>query len=75
MKNVTCDDYMLPIGSRSSKVAKEITSREHLAGRSRKVVCDADINVFRSVSTAVISVEDLHPFDCDWSAIVNCKPG
>ena len=75
MKNVTCDDYMLPIGSRSSKVAKERTSREHLAGRGREVVCDADINVVSPPSTATISVEDLHPFDCDRSAVVNGKPG
>ena len=74
MKNVTCDDYMLPIGSRSSEVAKERTSREHLAGRSRELVRDAHINVFCSVATAVISVEDLHPFDGDRSAVVDCKP-
>ena len=74
MKNVTCDDYMLPIGSRSSKLAKERTSRKHLAGRGGELVCDADINVFCPVSTAVISVEDLHPFDGDRSAVVDCKP-
>ena len=66
---------MLPISSRSSKLAKERTSREHLAGRGGELVCDADINVFCPVSTAVISVEDLHPFDCDCGAIIDGKPG
>ena len=38
MNNLTCDDYMLPISARSSKVAEERASSEHLIGRSRKLV-------------------------------------
>ena len=71
---LTWDDYVLPIYARSSKLAKERTSRKHFAGRGWELVCDADINVFRSVSTAILSVEDLHPFDCDCGAIIDGKP-
>ena len=38
MTNLTCDDYMLTISARPSKVAEERTPREHLVGRSRKLV-------------------------------------
>ena len=66
---------MLPISSRSSKLAKERTSREHLAGRGWELVWDPHLNVFRSISTATISVEDLHPSNSDWSSIVDGQPG
>ena len=66
---------MLSISARSSKMAEERTPREHLTGGSRKLVWDAHINVFRTVSTTIFSIEDLHSVDSDCSAVVNGKPG
>merc|ERR1711962_1206559 len=66
---------MLPINCRSSKVAEERTAREHMTGRSRKLVCDADVNVLCALSTAPLSVEDIHSVDSDCSAKVDGKPG
>ena len=73
--NPTCDDYMLPISGRPSKVAQERTTREHLAGRSRKLVWDAHVNIPGPISAAILSIKDLHPLDSDSGAIVNGKPG
>ena len=75
INNPTCDDYMLPISGRPSKVAQERTTREHLAGRSRKLVWDAHVNIPGPISAAILSVKDLHPLDIDSGAIVNGKPG
>ena len=66
---------MLPVYARSSKVAKENTSREHLAARSRKLIWDAHVDIPSSISAATFSVEELHPCDCDLSAVVDGKPG
>ena len=74
LNNLTCDIYTLPISCRSSKVSKGRTPREHLIGRSRKLVWDADVNVFRTVSTAIFSIEDLHSVDSDRSTVVDGKP-
>ena len=73
--NLTYDAYMLPISARSSKVAEEKTPREHLVGRSRKLIWDTHVNIPSSISAAIFSVEELHPIDCDLSAVVDGKPG
>ena len=66
---------MLPIGARSSKMAKEVTARKHLIARSWKLVRNADVNISSSISTAVSSVDYLNPFDNDSCAVVNGDPG
>ena len=66
---------MLPIRSRSNKTAKKGAARKHLPARSWKFIRDADINILSSISTASTSVENLHPFDGDCSAVVNGNPG
>ena len=73
--NRTCDNYLLPISPRSSKVAKERASREHLAGSRRKHVWDSDVNIFCTVSTAIPTVEYLYPFHSNCSAVIDGKPG
>ena len=73
--NRTCDNYLLPISPRSSKVAKEKASREHLAGSRRKHVWDSDVNIFCTVSTAIPTVEYLYPFHSNCSAVIDGKPG
>ena len=50
-------------------------TRKHLATRRWKLVRNADINIFSSVSTAVDSVENLYSLDSDCFAIVDGNPG
>ena len=66
---------MLPIRARSNKTAKEGAARKHLAARSWKLIRNTDINISSSTSTALTSVENLHPLDADSGAVVNGKPG
>ena len=66
---------MLPSSSRSSKTAKVVAAREHLAARSWELVRDADFNISSSLPTAIASVEYLNPLNGDWSAVVNGNPG
>ena len=68
-------DNVLAIIARSCKMAKEVAARKHLAARSWKLIRNADINIFSSSSTALTSVENLHPLDSDCGAVVNGKPG
>ena len=68
-------DNVLAIIARSCKMAKEVAARKHLAARSWKLIRNADINIFSSSSTALTSVENLHPLDSDSGAVVNGKPG
>ena len=72
---LTWDDYVLSIGGRSSKMAKEGAARKHLIARSWKLVRNADVNISSSISTAVYSVEYLNPFNNDSCAVVNGDPG
>ena len=72
---LTWDDYVLPISARSSKMAKEVTARKHLAARSWKLVRNADVDISSSLSTAVCSVEYLNPFNHDSCAVVYGDPG
>lgn len=72
---LTWDDDVLPISARSSKMPEEGATREHLAGRGRKLVRNADIDISSSLPTAVNSVEYLNPLNGDWSFVVNGKPG
>ena len=72
---LTCDDDVLPIKGRSSKMAEEVAAREHLATRSWKLVRNADINISRPVSTACDSVENLDSVDGDCFAVVDGNPG
>ena len=65
-----------PISVRSSKTAKEIAARKHLAARSwEKFFRDANFNISSSLPTAIASVEYLNPLNGDWSAVVNGNPG
>ena len=59
---------------KSRKMSKECATRKHLAARSWKLVRNADINIFSSVSTAVDSVENLYSLDSDCFAIVDGNP-
>ena len=72
---LTWDDYVLSIGGRSSKMAKEGAARKHLIARSWKLVRNADVNISSSSSRAIISVENLNPFNNDSCAVVNGDPG
>ena len=64
---------MLPISGRTSKEAKQGTPSEHLAPRTRKLVRDADVNIFCSASI-VRSVENLDPLDSDRTTKVEGNP-
>ena len=57
------------IGGRSSKMAEKGSAREHLAVRSRKLVCDADINISSSFPIS-LSMEQLNPLDGDCRGVV-----
>ena len=56
-------------------MAKEGSTRKHLAVRSRKLIRDADINILSSRPTAIMSVEYLNPLNGDQSFVVNGNPG
>ena len=66
---------MLSFFGRPSKVAKQGATRKLPVFSFRKLVGDADVKIFGSVSTAVSSVVDLHSIHGDCSAIVDGKPG
>ena len=55
-------------------MSEEGATRKHLATRRWKLVRNADINIFSSVSTAVDSVENLYSLDSDCFAIVDGNP-
>ena len=65
----------MPVGGRSRKVAKEVTSRKHVNARSWKLIRNADVNISSSIPAALTSVEDLNPLDGDRSAVVDGNPG
>ena len=71
----TQDDYVLPVSSRSSKMAKKGATRKNLAVRGWKLVGNADIDISSPISTASASVENLDPLDGDRGAVVNGNPG
>ena len=56
-------------------MAKEGATRKHLAARSWKLVCDADVNISSSEPTACATVEKLNPLDGDRCAEVDGNPG
>ena len=66
---------MLSFFGRPSKVAKQGATSKLPVFSFRKLVGDADVNIPGSASTAVSSVEDLHPIHGDWLAIVDGEPG
>ena len=67
---------MLSFFGRPSKVAKQGATSKLPVFSFRKLVGDADVNIFGSVSTASrSSVVDLHSIHGDCSAIVDGKPG
>ena len=67
---------MLSVFGRPSKVAKQGATSKLPVFSFRKLVGDADVNIFGSFSTASrSSVVDLHSIHGDCSAIVDGKPG
>ena len=67
---------MLSFFGRPNKVAKQGGTSKLPVFSFRKLVGDADVNIFGSVSTASrSSVVDLHSIHGDCSAIVDGKPG
>ena len=57
-------------------MAKQAAARKHLgAARSWKLIRNANINVSRSIPTAVTSIEKLNPSNTDCCAIVDGDPG
>ena len=72
---LTCDDDVLPIIGRSSKMAEEVATGEHLASRSWKLIGNADINIHSPISTPWDSVENLDYVDGDSLAVINGNPG
>ena len=67
---------MLSVFGRPSKVAKQGATSKLPVFSFRKLVGDADVNIFGSVSTASrSSVVDLHSIHGDWLAIVDGEPG
>ena len=71
---LTCDDDVLPISARPSKVPEEGAAREHLAARGWKLVWNADVNISSCLPKSVASVEYLNPLNGDWSIVVNGNP-
>ena len=72
---LTWDNYVFPISARSSKITKEGAARKHLIARSWKLIRNADVDISRSISTAVCSVKYINPFNHDSCAVVNGDPG
>ena len=57
-------------------MAKQAAARKHLgAARSWKLIRNANINVSRSIPTAVTSIEKLNPSNTDCCAVVDGDPG